>query len=91
MGDFVTLEDGEVGVAGFGGNERFADGVGGFFKGVGVFGFDVDLLDLEGVVDFVKGRGGDEEGIVEVDVIEINWVVNFSEDADDDEALTEQR
>ncbi len=55
VGDFVALENGEVGVAGFGGDERFFNGGGGFFEGVGVFGFDVDLLDLEGVVDFVEG------------------------------------
>ena len=87
MSDFFAFENGEIGVAGFGGDEGFFDGVGGLFEGVGVFGANVDLLDLKRVVDFIKGGSGDEKGIVEVDVVEVDGVVDFGEDADDNEAL----
>ena len=48
------------------------------------------MLNLEGVVDFVEGGSADEEGGVEVNVVEVDGVVNFGEDADDDKALTEE-
>ncbi len=51
---------------------------------------DVDLLDLERVVDGVKGGSRDKEGGVEVDVVEIYRVFGFSEDADDDELFSEK-
>ena len=90
VGDFVALEDGEVGVAGFGGGEGFVDGAGSVVNGAGVFDADVDLLDLERVVDFVEGGGADEEGVVEVDIVEVDGVVNLGKDADDNEALAEE-
>ena len=90
VGDFVAREDDEVGVARFGGNEGFFDVGGNFGDGVGIFGADVDLLDLEGVVDFVEIGGGDEQGRVEVNVVEVDWVVDFGESADDDKALAEE-
>ena len=54
VGDFVTIEDREIGVARFGGNKSFSDEFYGIFDAIGVGGADVDLLDLEGIVDFVE-------------------------------------
>ena len=47
MSDFFAFENGEIGVAGFGGDEGFFDGVGGLLESVSVFGANVDLLDLK--------------------------------------------
>ena len=57
---------------------------------IGVAGADVDLLDLERIVDFVEGSGGDEQRGIKVDVVEINRVVDFGEDADNDETFAEE-
>ena len=53
MSNVVAIEDGEVRVAVFRGDEGFAEVFSGFFEVVGIFGADVELLDLEGVVDFI--------------------------------------
>ena len=90
VSDFIASEDGEVGVAGFAGGEGIANFFGGRFEGVGALDTDVDLLDLKGVVDFVEGGGADKQGRVEVDVVEVDRVGGFGEDADDDEALAKE-
>lgn len=85
VGNGVAVRDGEIGVAGFGLSESVGDFLGGGFKGVGGGDFDVDLLDLEIVVDFGEAVDGNEDGVVEVNVVEINGIINGGENASDKE------
>ncbi len=90
MGDFVAVEDGEVGVAGVDEAKGVFDVFGGFFERVGGLSADVDLLDLERIGGFFQFFGVDEKGIVEVKVVEVDGVVDFGEDADDEEFSSEE-
>ena len=53
MGDVVTIGDGEVLVAKFLIGEGLFDTFGDLGKGIGVSGFDIDLLDLNGAGDAI--------------------------------------
>ena len=75
MSDFVAIGNGEVLVAGFIIFQTGVDLGAGGFKSVGGGGFDVDLLDLGRANDFVHGFDVHDEGVVEVDVVEIDGFV----------------
>lgn len=85
MGDLVAVRDGEIGIAGFRFGKGGADGIRGRFKSVGSGDFDVDLLELERFVEFFEAIDMNEDGAIEVDIVEINRIINAGEDAGDDE------
>ena len=85
VSDFVAIGNGEILVAGFVVFQTGVDlGTGGFER-VGGGGFDVDLLNLGGTDDFIHGFDIHDEGVVEVDVVEIDGFVEFVEHTDYDE------
>lgn len=87
VGDGVAVRNGEVGVARFGLDERIGDLLGGGSEGVGGGGLDVDLLDLEIIIDVDEAGDGDDDGVVEVNVIKIDGVVDGGKNTGDEEAL----
>ena len=64
------------------------DGFGNCRDGVGGFGADVDLLNLNGRFERAGEIDVDNDAIVEIDAIVVYRVVDFVENADDEEILT---
>lgn len=87
MRDAATGKDGEVLFAGLGFYELFGDIIDGFFRRAGVVDFDIDLLDLK-ISDSASVIGVYEHGLVEVDIVEVDWAFDSVEDANDHEFLT---
>ena len=77
VSDFVAVSHGKIFVAMFLSDESGFDIFGDFGKTIGVFGFDVDLLDLGGAGDFVERVDIHDESVVEVDVVEIDGFFDF--------------
>ena len=90
MSDLVAIEDGEVVFAVFRLEELVFDIFGSGADAVGLGDFNVDLLDLERDVVAGEESGVDDEGGVEVDVVEVHWEVLFGEDADDEDVFAEE-
>ncbi len=88
MCDLVAVSHREVVVASFGFDEGVTYAGGGVGYGVGGGSFDVDLLDLDGVVDGMKHTSIDQYSVVEVYIIEIDRVFDFFEDTGNDEFLS---
>lgn len=87
MSGFFAGDDFETFAAVFGLTEFVVNLLDAFFDGIGGGGTDVDLLDLDGRFESAGEVEVDEDGIVEVDTVEVDRVVNFFEDADDHELL----
>ena len=85
MSDLIAVSDGEVVVAVFVASKSFFDASRYGGKAVGVGGLDIDLLDLGGTGGFIKRVDIHNEGIVVVEIIEVDGFVDFVEDADDHE------
>ena len=85
MGDLVTIGNGEILIAEFLISEGSFNIRGNLGKGISVGGFNIDLLDLNRTGDFIHGFGIHDEGIIEVDIVEVNGFVDFIEDTDNHE------
>ena len=90
VGELVAVGNGEVGVAGVGEAERVFNVFDGFVEGVGCFGADIDLLDLERAGGNGKFFGIDEQGIIKVEIVKVNRVVDFGKDANDEKFSSEE-
>ena len=87
MSGFFAGDNFETFVAVFGLAEFVVNLLDAFFDRIGGGGTDVDLLDLDGRFESAGEVEVDEDGIVEVDTVEVDRIVNFFEDADDHELL----
>ena len=88
MGNIVTIGNGKILVTKFLLGEFGGDFVRSGGKAVGVGGFDVDLLKLVGASKLTQRFGTHNEGIVKINTVEIDGLVDLVEDADDHEFFT---
>ena len=77
MSDIVAVGDGEVLVAEFLVLKGFGDVLRDGGEAVGVGGLDIDLLDLGGAGDLVEGIDIHNEGVVKIDIVEVNGGAGF--------------
>ena len=85
---FVTGNEGEGAVAILGLSEFFLDVGLCVSNGVNSLGTDVDLLNLNRGFEGAGIFDVNQNCVVEVDVVVVDWVVNLVEHADDHELLT---
>ena len=88
MSNFVAVGDGEVLVAEFLVSESLLDTFGDLGEGISVGSFDIDLLNLSRAGDAIKRGGIHNQGVVKINVVEIDGAVDFVKNADDHEFFT---